>query len=66
MEEGLFQRQVREGAENAGVSIICRSDFSREYRQFATKVTPTNICKFLCVLSVFVCFALTDIWTFSM
>jgi hypothetical protein len=35
----------RRGAVNAEVSIICRSDFSREYRQFATKVAPANTCK---------------------
>jgi len=35
----------RRGAENAEVSIICRSDFSRELSIFATKAVPTNICK---------------------
>jgi hypothetical protein len=30
--------------------MSCRSDFSREHRQFATKVAPTNTCKALCVL----------------
>ena len=34
----------RRGAENAEISIICRSDFSREHAQFATKVAPTNTC----------------------
>ena len=37
-------------AEYAEVFIICRSDFSREYLQFATKVAPPNTFKSLCVL----------------
>ena len=40
----------RRGAVNAEVSIICRSDFSRELSKFATKVAPTITCKPLCVL----------------
>ncbi len=32
------------------ISIVCRSDFSRELQQFATKVAPTNTCNYLCVL----------------
>ena len=39
----------RRGAESAGVSIICRSDFSRELSIFATEVAP-NTCEYLCVL----------------
>jgi len=35
---------------NAEVSIICRSDFSRELSVFATKVAAANTCKSLCVL----------------
>jgi hypothetical protein len=42
----LFSRR---GPENTEVFIICRSDFSREYRQFATKVAPTNTSKSLCI-----------------
>ena len=36
----------RRGTENAGVSFICRSDFSREFQpMFAMKIAPTNTCK---------------------
>jgi len=30
--------------------IACRSDFSREFYMFATKVAPTHTCKNLCEL----------------
>jgi len=29
--------------------IVCRSDFSRELLQFATKVAPTHTCEPLCL-----------------
>ena len=39
-----------EFTENTEVSIVCRSDFSRELELFATKVAPANTCNCLCVL----------------
>jgi len=43
----FFSHRDTEGTE---VSIVCRSDFSRDLEVFATKVAPTNTCNCLCAL----------------